>query len=361
VDDQLYDPRFFLPLTAQVCRPGAFVDRHLKLVESGVLGLSLASLSSTDSSMRSLGCTVLSRIQSHIQRAKKALSAEKQIWTHLIDVVRNGLQSEGTTVKRVPSVVTTFLVRACAILHSPLDPLYKPISSFVLAKPVIDLFSIPEFLRLFHSHSQPGGETGEAGQMDPERQFLEERHWILSVINDGLRDKLDYSVCQQQYLFKILMAFYPCSLADKKSRLLIASILDKVTQLQPVQPVLELIKNQGLLPWIADQVKSGSDDTVIPLVKLALSSWSKVSSQLHLTNREPQQTTTKGTFFNDIATEFHLLFAGILAQAALPVSTQTRTELVDAARAAVEAMGSLGTEPQTCLLLKGRLNQVESC
>ena len=38
VDDQLYDPRFFLPLTAQVCRPGAFVDRHLKLVESGVLG-----------------------------------------------------------------------------------------------------------------------------------------------------------------------------------------------------------------------------------------------------------------------------------------------------------------------------------
>ena len=98
------------------------------------------------------------------------------------------------------------------------------------------------------------GEAGEAGQMDPERQFLEERHWILSVINDGLRDKLDYSVCQQQYLFKILMAFYPCSLADKNSRLLIASILDKVTQLQPVQPVLELIKNQGLLPWIADQV-----------------------------------------------------------------------------------------------------------
>ena len=38
IDDQLYDPRFFLPLTAQVCRPGAFVDRHLKLVESGALG-----------------------------------------------------------------------------------------------------------------------------------------------------------------------------------------------------------------------------------------------------------------------------------------------------------------------------------
>ena len=122
----------------------------------------MASLSSHDSGMRSLGCTVLSRIHSHIQKAKKALSAEKQIWTHLIDVVRNGLQQSaveggGGVVKRVPSVVTTFLVKACAILHSPLDPLYRPISSFVLAKPVIDLFSIPEFLRLFHSHSQPGG------------------------------------------------------------------------------------------------------------------------------------------------------------------------------------------------------------
>ena len=100
----------------------------------------MASLSSHDSGMRSLGCTVLSRIHSHIQKAKKALSAEKQIWTHLIDVVRNGLQSTsslegGGVVKRVPSVVTTFLVKACTILHSPLDPLYRPISSFVLAKP----------------------------------------------------------------------------------------------------------------------------------------------------------------------------------------------------------------------------------
>ena len=90
--------------------------------------------------------------------------------------------------------------------------------------------------------------------MDPDRQFLDERHWILSVINDGLRDKLDYSVCQQQYLFKILMAFYPSTLADKKSKLLVISILTKVTDLQPVQPVLEMIKTQGLLAWIADQV-----------------------------------------------------------------------------------------------------------
>ena len=74
-----YDPRFFLPLAAQICRPDAFVDRHLKLVESGVLGLAFASLSSHDPTFRLIGVTVVSRIHAHIQRAKKSLSAEKQV------------------------------------------------------------------------------------------------------------------------------------------------------------------------------------------------------------------------------------------------------------------------------------------
>ena len=89
---------------------------------------------------------------------------------------------------------------------------------------------------------------------DMSDQFLEERHWILNVINDGLRDRLDFNVCQQQYLFKMLLTFYPSSLADKKSRLLVLSILGKVTDLPVIQPLLDLIKTQGLLGWVAEQV-----------------------------------------------------------------------------------------------------------
>ena len=68
VDDQLYDPRFFLPLTAQVCRPGAFVDRHLKLVESGALGKTSSSspffimFATTSSVQNSLSVALLGSI-----------------------------------------------------------------------------------------------------------------------------------------------------------------------------------------------------------------------------------------------------------------------------------------------------------
>ena len=67
-----YDPRFFLPLVCHLCAPGGFVDRHLKLIESGVLALVFASLSSYDSQMRALGCTILSRIYNQVASAKKS-------------------------------------------------------------------------------------------------------------------------------------------------------------------------------------------------------------------------------------------------------------------------------------------------
>ena len=44
VESSLYDPRFFLPLYCQLCAPSSFVDKHLKLVESGGLALAFASL-----------------------------------------------------------------------------------------------------------------------------------------------------------------------------------------------------------------------------------------------------------------------------------------------------------------------------
>jgi hypothetical protein len=59
---RLYDPRFFLHLFAQICSAESYVDRHLKLIESGVLGLAIASLSCRDELMRGAGATLLSRV-----------------------------------------------------------------------------------------------------------------------------------------------------------------------------------------------------------------------------------------------------------------------------------------------------------
>ena len=39
-------------------------------------------------------------------------------------------------------------------------------------------------------------------------QHITERNWILTVIRDGLRDMLDFSILQQNFVFKILLTFF---------------------------------------------------------------------------------------------------------------------------------------------------------
>jgi len=170
---------------------------------------------------------VKSRFDLQLESARKSLSAEKQVWLHLINVVRNGIansaksqpvhknghEGEGEeedlhiaeaynsgTILRIPSVLSAFLVRTCMILNNPLDPLYKAVSNFLLAKPLLTVYSVPEFLRLFHSK-------------DPLQHDVE-REWIVTVLRDGLRDDLSYSLMQQNFVFKMVQSFHDSSLAQ---------------------------------------------------------------------------------------------------------------------------------------------------
>ena len=103
-------------------------------------------------------------------------------------------------IMRIPSVLASFLVRTCQILNNPLDPMYKAVSNFLLAKPLLSVFSVPEFLRLFHSK-------------DPLQHDVE-REWMVAVLRDGLRDDLSYSVMQQNFVFKMVLSFHDSSLAQ---------------------------------------------------------------------------------------------------------------------------------------------------
>ena len=76
-DSSLYDPKFFLPLVCSVCAHGSFVDRHLKIIESGLLSLVFASFSSRDKGTRQVGYLALARIYEQLERAK--LTMEKQV------------------------------------------------------------------------------------------------------------------------------------------------------------------------------------------------------------------------------------------------------------------------------------------
>ena len=48
-------------------------------------------------------------------------------------------------------------------------------------------------------------------------QYKMERAWILSMIADGLREHLDYKICEKRFAVKILLTFYDSPLADSQT------------------------------------------------------------------------------------------------------------------------------------------------
>ena len=49
-------------------------------------------------------------------------------------------------------------------------------------------------------------------------QYKIERTWILSMIADGLREHLDYKICEKRFVVKILLTFYDSPLADNQTQ-----------------------------------------------------------------------------------------------------------------------------------------------
>jgi hypothetical protein len=142
-----YDPRFFLSLAAQLCAPGSFVDRHLHLVESGLLPLALAATSSRAKTVRRAAYLVLARMYQVMDSAK--LAGEKRVWLHLLDSVRNAVAAATTTstdkdsFRLPPLVASSFIVKACKALKDPSEnAVHRAITSYLLAKPALDLFQV---------------------------------------------------------------------------------------------------------------------------------------------------------------------------------------------------------------------------
>ena len=88
-DRTAYDPRFVLPVLSQLLSSEVYIDKHMKFLEVGGLHLALSSLSSKDRAVRCAGYTVLARLLKAMEAAK--LSQEKQVWSHVISLLRHGI------------------------------------------------------------------------------------------------------------------------------------------------------------------------------------------------------------------------------------------------------------------------------
>ena len=81
--------------------------------------------------------------------------------------------------------------------------MYSPVNEFLLLKPSIDTTNVPEFYKLFNSSAE---------------KYKEQRQWILTLLENGLREDTDYRIFEKRNIFKLLQSFYDSALSDRTSQ-----------------------------------------------------------------------------------------------------------------------------------------------
>ena len=129
----------------------------------------------------------------------------------LIDALRYGIisqQSEFNNI-RINCLVSTFLAKTSLITTQPLHPLYSVLQIFLVAKPALDINTIPELLQLLHSS-------------DVDHKI--HRCWILENIRDSMKSETELDIAFKCVLFKMLFDFYISSLSDSNTKVRLKNV-----------------------------------------------------------------------------------------------------------------------------------------
>ncbi|OXU29987.1 hypothetical protein TSAR_001104 [Trichomalopsis sarcophagae] len=250
--DQIYDPAFYLSVFTHILAEYNVVPCH-KVIHSGALALIISACSSTFEEVRLAAFIAISRFYFHLEATS---SKEKLLWINFIDTLRNGIKQTESPLRniRLNGFVSTFLSQSSLVISQPLNPLYSPLQAFLMAKPALDLNTIPEFLQLYHSS---------------EIEHKSHRHWILEVIRDGLEIDSDMDVALKCVLFKMLFDFYTSTLSDNLSKNLILQIINSVTKLP--KACMLLVNGYGLLPWlitVSERLRRGDVQPIICTINI---------------------------------------------------------------------------------------------
>ncbi|KAF8763306.1 Nucleolar pre-ribosomal-associated protein 1 like protein [Argiope bruennichi] len=228
--NKIYDMRFFLPLFAHLLSPGAFVHCS-QFIQSKAPLLIFISLSSMEPPVRALSFYCLSQFYQHLEGA---YFREKGIWLCLLDSLRNSIAS---TNPKIPNIVSLFLARATDIFTKPEHKLYRPLYTFILRRPLLDIGQVPEFYNLFNSSYI-------------EHRIL--RHWLLNLIGDGLRSSLDFHICEKRYIFSSLLTHYISCLSTNQEKVAILQCLNSAVK---IKSSAHTLCQKGLLIWLQNVVE----------------------------------------------------------------------------------------------------------
>ncbi|XP_047662255.1 nucleolar pre-ribosomal-associated protein 1 [Tachysurus fulvidraco] len=222
----LYDPSFLIPLFSYIVRPEAVVDCR-KFVCSHSLGLTVVALSSYDHKMRAAAYHVLGSFYQHLESVH---FKEKTQLLYLLDALRNAIQKQNL---RVSFVHATYIAKVAQQILKPEEHMYLVISKFLLGTQYVDLKRIPDFFRLFYSF---------------ELEHKLERGWLLKVLEEGMRDRLCYELCEQQSIFQALLGFCSSPLCDQSIQIQIVNVLLETAHLPKASS--DFSKVHGILTWI---------------------------------------------------------------------------------------------------------------
>ncbi|KAJ0063556.1 hypothetical protein NL108_003874, partial [Boleophthalmus pectinirostris] len=222
----VYDPRFLLPLFSAILRPESVVD-CLKFVSCHALGFTVMSLSSYDPKMRAGAYHVLTCFYQHLEGAR---FREKKQLLYLVDILKNSVRQQN---QRLPFILTTYVSKALQQMLKPEDHMYMVLNRFLLSHQSLDFRRVPEFFKLFYG-------------FDLEHKL--ERDWILSVLEEGISDRFCYELCEQQGVFQSLLGFCSSPLCDDATQTQILRVLCHAAKV--TQAAYNLTKSCGLLSWI---------------------------------------------------------------------------------------------------------------
>uniref|UniRef100_A0A672KS32 Nucleolar pre-ribosomal-associated protein 1 C-terminal domain-containing protein n=1 Tax=Sinocyclocheilus grahami TaxID=75366 RepID=A0A672KS32_SINGR len=222
----LYDPCFLLPLFSFILRPECAVDCQ-KFVSSHALGVTVASLSSYDPKVRAAAYQVLGSFHQHLEGAR---FREKRQVLYLLDTVKNGIPKQNL---RMPNVHVAYITKVAQQILRPEEHMYMVVNKFLLGTQFLDLKRVPDFFKLFYS-------------FDLERKL--EREWVLSVLEEGVRDKHCYEICEKQGIYQTLLGFASTPLCDQASQIQIVNVLRQTARVN--KAAYNLTKEHGVLTWI---------------------------------------------------------------------------------------------------------------
>ncbi|KAK3910456.1 Nucleolar pre-ribosomal-associated protein 1 [Frankliniella fusca] len=258
--DGIYDPSFCLPLFMYLLSPESPVLTHT-FVRSGALALTLSALASYDVTIRAAAYTTLSRFISHLQMAK---GRNKELLLHFMSALQKGVIAFGGENPRLPSLVSVFLSRSAIEISNPSSPLYRPLINFILAKPAMNLRTVPEFLQLLHSDHV---------------DHLAHRHWILEVLAEGTRTPIDVDLCTEAAAYKLLLSYYSTCLSDSKSKLLILRWLRSTMAIQ--YGACRLVRDFSIISWLHQTIINLTVENftlITEMVRLLSNLWGSVSA-----------------------------------------------------------------------------------